>query len=145
MIKEDKIFNNTFGDNVEDTGPISFVVDPAFDEECDHFEDFHYAQFYDEFDLVISTSKFNHLNHTSEQGVTHKMTKVNANELFMFSCDTFDKKYTKTDIFGVITEYFMLDATKYYNMLSNKFKDELIKEIDKKYNILEKKNIFKLF
>ena len=49
------------------------------------------------------------------------------------------------DLFSVLSDYFDVFPNKFYNSLSNKFKDELIKELDDKYNILEKRKIRKLF
>jgi hypothetical protein len=51
----------------------------------------------------------------------------------------------RIDIFSHLTDYFDIAPAKFYSSLSNKYKNELINELDKATNILEKKKIRKLF
>jgi hypothetical protein len=65
--------------------------------------------------------------------------------VFSYVLITLGKDYSRVDIFGVLSDYFDVFPNKFYNSLSNKFKDELITELDDKYDILKKKKINKLF
>ena len=46
---------------------------------------------------------------------------------------------------NLFANYFNIHPTKFYNSLSNVFKEGLISELDNKTGILSKKNINKLF
>ena len=45
----------------------------------------------------------------------------------------------------MLSDYLDVAPTKFYNSLNNKAKDDLILELDKKTNVLERKGIKKLF
>jgi hypothetical protein len=49
------------------------------------------------------------------------------------------------EIFSEVCDYFNINPTKFYQSLGNKFKEELIETLDRKTNILKKKNINRLF
>ena len=55
------------------------------------------------------------------------------------------KGYSKTEIFSTLSDFLDVAPNKFYNSLSNAAKEELILELDKKLNILDKKGIRKLF
>ena len=48
-------------------------------------------------------------------------------------------------MFSELCNYFNIPSNKFYNSLSNVYKEDLIIELDKKTGILSKKNIKKLF
>jgi len=70
---------------------------------------------------------------------------MDINRVYSHIIEKIGDGYTRVDLFSVISDYFDVFPNKFYNSLSNKFKDELIKELDDKYNILEKRKIRKLF
>jgi hypothetical protein len=81
----------------------------------------------------------------TSDGVSKKLNKVQINKVFSYVITSLGKDYSRVDIFGVLSDYFDVFPNKFYNSLSNKFKDELITELDEKYDILKKKKINKLF
>ncbi len=144
-MKEDKIFNNTFGDNNLNEEPISFNVAPAYMDDVDPDDRMHYDILFKKIDELIKGSEFEHLNEVTQVGVIKKLNKVQINKVFFYIIENIGSIYTRIDLFSVLSDYFDVFPNKFYNSLSNKFKDELIKELDDKYNILEKRKIRKLF
>lgn len=144
-MKTDKIFNNTYGDQNVNEEPISFNVAPSFVDDMDHDDRIHYDILIEKIDEIIKGSQFEHLNKVTQAGVIKKLNKVQINEVFFYVIERLGTTYTRVDLFSVISDYFDIFPNKFYNSLSNKFKDELIKELDDKYNILEKRKIRKLF
>lgn len=144
-MKEDKIFNNTYGDHSAGEDPISFNVAPSYLDDMDPDDKIHYEMLFQKIDDLIKGSEFEHLNEVTEKGVIKKLNKVQINKVFFYTIEHIGSSYTRVDIFSVLSDYFDVFPNKFYNSLSNKFKDELIKELDDKYNILEKRKIRKLF
>ena len=66
-------------------------------------------------------------------------------KLKSISLDELLKKYSRIDMFSELCNYFNIPSNKFYNSLSNVYKEDLIIELDKKTGILSKKNIKKLF
>lgn len=142
---EDKIFNNTFGDQDMSAETITFKLSPTFESDLDGDEQMHYDLLFQKIDDIIKGSEFEHLNEVTSAGVSKKLNKVQINKVFSYVLTTLGKDYSRVDIFGVLSDYFDVFPNKFYNSLSNKFKDELITELDDKYDILKKKKINKLF
>jgi hypothetical protein len=143
--EKDKIFNNTYGDQNVNEEPISFNVAPSYIDDMDHDDRIHYDILIEKIDEIIKGSQFEHLNKVTQSGVIKKLNKVQINEVFFYVIERLGSSYTRVDLFSVVSDYFDIFPNKFYNSLSNKFKDELIKELDDKYNILEKRKIRKLF
>jgi len=55
------------------------------------------------------------------------------------------RNHSRIEIFSELCDYFNVHPTKFYNSLSNTFKEGLIEELDNKTGILKKKNINRLF
>lgn len=144
MVK-DKIFNNTYGQQEVDTTPIKFNVAPAYDTSLDPDDQIHYDLLLNKIDELIVGSEFEELNKVTPEGIAKKLNKVQINKVFFYIIEHIGDAYSRVDLFSVISDYFDVFPNKFYNSLSNKFKDELIVELDNKYNILEKKKIRKLF
>jgi hypothetical protein len=111
----------------------------------DHDDKMHYKMLFTKIDSLIRGSEFEHLNMVTKDGVIKKLNKVQINKIYFYVIEHLGSAYTRIDLFSVISDYFDVFPNKFYNSLSNKFKDELIKELDDKYNILEKRKIRKLF
>jgi hypothetical protein len=141
----DKIFNNTFGEQDMSAEMITFKISPAFESNLDGDDQMHYDLLFEKIDDIIKGSEFEHLNEVTSTGVSKKLNKVQINKVFSFVLTTLGKDYSRVDVFGVLSDYFDVFPNKFYNSLSNKFKDELISELDEKYDILKKKKINKLF
>jgi len=142
---EDKIFNNTYGQQEVETNTISFSVAPAFNTTRDPDDQIHYDLLLKKIDELIVGSEFEELNKVTPEGIAKKLNKVQINKVFFYIIEHIGDAYPRVDLFAVISDYFDVFPNKFYNSLSNKFKDELIVELDDKYNILEKKKIRKLF
>jgi len=145
FVEKDKIFNNTYGEQDLGGQKINFTVAAGFGDGMDPDDKQHYDSLFDVVDTLIKGSEFEHLNEATPDGVIKKLNKVQINKVFFYIIENTGRSYTRIDLFSVLSDYFDVFPNKFYNSLSNKFKDELIEELDKKYNILEKRKIRKLF
>ena len=143
--EKDKIFNNTYGEQDLSGQKISFTVSSSWLDNMDPDDKMHYDALFEVVDNLIKGSEFEHLNEATPDGVIKKLNKVQINKVFFYIIENVGTSYTRIDLFSVLSDYFDVFPNKFYNSLSNKFKDELIKELDDKYNILEKRKIRKLF
>lgn len=144
-VEKDKIFNNTYGEQDLGQGKINFTVAPSWLDGMDSDDKMHYNTLFEKVDELIKGSEFEHLNEATPDGVIKKLNKVQINKVFFFLIEKTGTSYSRIDLFSVLSDYFDVFPNKFYNSLSNKFKDELINELDAKYNILEKRKIRKLF
>ena len=145
FVEKDKIFNNTYGEQDLSQGKINFTVSASWLDGMDPDDKQHYDSLFERVDALIKGSEFEHLNEATPDGVIKKLNKVQINKVFFYLIEKTGSSYTRIDLFSVLSDYFDVFPNKFYNSLSNKFKDELINELDKKYNILEKRKIRKLF
>ncbi len=141
----DKIFNNTFGEQDLSENKVNFVLAPTFGDNMDPDDKIHYDLLFTKLDELIKGSEYEHLNEVTKSGVIKKLNKVQINKVFCYVIEHIGSSYSRIDLFSVLSDYFDVFPNKFYNSLSNKYKDELIKELDDKYNILEKRKIRKLF
>lgn len=144
-MKKDKIFNNDYGSQDLSESKINFTVAPRYEDDLDIDDKMHYNLLFEKVDKLIKNSEFEHLNKVTEDGIIKKLNKIQINKVFSYIISNIGDDYTRVDLFGVISDYFDVFPKKFYNSLSNKFKDELVKELDDKYGVLRKKNINKLF
>lgn len=144
-MEEDKIFNNSYGTQDLTDTKIVFKVAPSYEDNMDFDDRVHYDLLFEKVDALIKGSEFEHLNEMTQDGVSKKLNKVQINKVFLYIIQNIDEDYSRVDVFSVLSDYFDVFPNKFYNSLSNKFKDELINELDQKYNILEKRKIRKLF
>lgn len=144
-MEEDKIFNNSYGTQDLTDTKIVFKVAPSYEDSMDFDDRMHYDLLFEKVDMLIKGSEFEHLNEMTQGGVAKKLNKVQINKVFLYIIQNIDDDYSRIDVFSVLSDYFDVFPNKFYNSLSNKFKDELINELDQKYNILEKRKIRKLF
>lgn len=144
-MNRDKIFENTYGEQDLGEGTVNFKLSPSYEDEMDPDDKINYNLMIEKVDELIKGSEFENLSKVTKDGVIKKLNKVQINKVFCYIIENLGDHYSRVDIFAVVSDYFDVFPNKFYNSLSNKFKDELISELDKKYNILEKKNIRKLF
>jgi len=144
-MKKDKIFNNDYGSQDLSENKINFTVSPRYEDNLDVDDRMHYNLLFEKIDDLIKGSEFENLNKVTESGIIKKLNKIQINKVFSYIINNIGDDYTRIDLFSVISDYFDVFPKKFYNSLSNKFKDELIRELDDKYGILRKKNINKLF
>jgi len=143
--EKDKIFNNTYGEQDLSGQKINFTVSSSWLDSMDPDDKMHYDALFEVVDGLIKGSEFEHLNEATPDGVIKKLNKVQINKVFFYIIENTGTSYSRIDLFSVLSDYFDVFPNKFYNSLSNKFKDELINELDAKYNILEKRKIRKLF
>lgn len=145
LADKDKIFNNSYGEQDITENKVTFTVSPTYTDNMDPDDKMHYELLIKKIDKLIKGSEYEHLNEATPEGVIKKLNKVQINKVYAYIIEHVGEGYTRVDLFSVISDYFDVFPNKFYNSLSNKFKDELIKELDDKYNILEKRKIRKLF
>ena len=64
---------------------------------------------------------------------------------YEFISEEMKAKHSLVDVFSELCDYFNVNPTKFYQSLSNKFKEELIEELDERTHVLKRKNINRLF
>ena len=144
--KQDKIFDNTFdAPELGSGGKISFDLDSSVKGSVSEEEQIHYELLAADIHELIENSRFKKFNKIDEFTNTTKLKKMDINEVYGFIVDELLDKYSRIDMFSEVANYFNIHPTKFYNSLSNVFKEGLISELDNKTGILSKKNINKLF
>jgi hypothetical protein len=144
--KKDKIFDNKFDEIENKSGPISFDIDASYDSDMLIDESLHEDMLYNKIESVLSKSKYNQYVEyiPDENNDGPEINKSTINEIYSLICNSV-QGYTKIEIFSMLTDFLMITPSKFYNALNNKAKEDLIMELDKKMNVLEKKGIRKLF
>lgn len=145
--KRDKIFDNTFedGGDFELNGSISFNLNPQYTDNRDEEEKIESEQIRNKIHELITNSRFKKFNEIDEFQQITKLRKLDINEVYGFMYDELHGAYSIIDLFSELCDYFNINPTKFYSSLSNKYKEDLIQELDKKTNVLQRKNINKLF
>lgn len=146
MIDRDKIFENNFDSPEFEMDPnFSFDVDPTWADSRDEEEKIHYELIANEIHILVTNSRFKIFNHIDEHGRNIKLKKLDINEVYGYIIDDLKKKYSRIDVFSEMCNYFDINPAKFYNSLSNIYKEDLIEELDNRTGILSQKNIKKLF
>jgi len=141
--KRDKIFDNKFDETEYDSMPINFKVDAGYETDAAVDDAIHDSILLEKVQSIISGSKY--AEYAVYDGENEdRISKSIINEIYVYVSQHV-KEYTKTEIFSVLSDYLDIAPNKFYNSLSNIAKEELILELDKKLNILDKKGIRKLF
>ena len=145
--KRDKIFDNTFDDggDFELNGTISFNLNPQYSDNRDEEDKIESNLIRNTIHELIDNSRFKKFNVVDEFQQVTKLRKLDINEVYGFIFDEMSEKYSLIDLFSELCDYFNINPTKFYSSLSNKYKEALIQELDKKTNVLKRKNINKLF
>ena len=141
--KRDKIFDNKFDETEYETQSITFKVEATYNNEEDMDDSIHSAMLFEKIEELIKNSKYSEFATFSDAN-DEKLSKSGINEIYLYISQNV-KEYTKTEIFSVLSDYLDVAPNKFYNSLSNTAKEELILELDKELNILDKKGIRKLF
>lgn len=142
----DKIFDNTFEEHeFELDSSISFQISPQHSDDRDEEDKIESKIVRDKIHNLIIASRFKIFNEIDEFQQANKLKKIEINEVYEFIIDEISAKHSIIDIFSELCDYFNVTPAKFYASLSNKFKEDLIEELDLKTNILKKKNINRLF
>jgi hypothetical protein len=141
--KRDKIFDNKFDETEYDSQPIAFRVDSSYDGDSSVEDTVHDSILFEKVETLIKNSKYSEYAEYDKIN-PDKLSKSSINEIYVYISQNVNE-YTKTEIFSVLSDFLDVAPNKFYNSLSNIAKEELILELDKKLNILDKKGIRKLF
>lgn len=145
-MKRDKIFDNNFeSPDFEMLPNFSFEVEPSWKDNRPEEDKIHYALIANEIHELITNSRFKVFNEIDDHGRNTKLKKVEINDVYGYIIGEMTKNYSRIDLFSELCIYFDVNPTKFYNSLSNIYKEDLIQELDLKTGILERKNISKLF
>jgi len=144
--KRDKIFDNTFEDgDFEMDATLKFEVAPSYLDNRDEEDKIESAIIRDTIHELILASRFKQFNTIDDFQQTVKLKKIEINEVYEYISDEMRSDHSIIEIYSELCDYFNINPTKFYASLGNKFKEELIDALDKKTNVLKKKNINKLF
>ena len=143
--KVDKIFDNNFGNSEYEGGTISFNVDPTYHTYSSHDDEMDNRLLFEEIHKLIEISEYAAYNTIDHQNKAKKLSKLQINKVYTYVTVNVSTNYRKIDIFSILSDYFDIYPNKFYSSLSNKYKNELIMELDKFTNILEKRKIRRLF
>ena len=144
--KRDKIFDNTFDDSDFELDPtLSFEVAPSYVDNRPEEEKIESGIIRDKIHELIASSRFKKFNVIDDFQQTIKLKKIEINEVYEYITDEMRSKHSIIEIYSELCDYFNINPTKFYSSLGNKFKEELIEALDKKTNVLKKKNINRLF
>lgn len=144
--KLDKIFDNKFNETSPTYEPsVNFKIN-NIEDDVDLEDQMHYEMLFKDIDRIIKESeKFKQLLILDDNGKARKLTKIQMNELYIHIINNLQVQYRRMEVFDVITDYFDIIPARFYNALSNVFKDELLKELNDAKDIFAKKNIRRLF
>ena len=144
--KRDKIFDNKFEEQEHEFDPtMSFEVAPAFTDNRDEEDKIEEDIIMNKVHELVSNSKFKKFNVLDEFNQTTKLKKIDINDVYDFMNDSLCRKHSMITVFSVLCDYFNINPTKFYSSLGNKFKEDLITELDKSTGVLGKRNINRLF
>lgn len=144
--KRDKIFDNTFEESeFEYDSSMTFALSPRVVDNRSEEEKLEADQIATEIHQLISSSRFKKFNEIDEFQQTVKLKKIDINEIYEYISDEMRTTHSLVDVFSELCDYFNVNPTRFYQSLGNKFKEELIEELDERTNILQRKNINRLF
>ena len=144
--KRDKIFDNTFEETeFELDSSMTFEVAPSYLDDRSEEDKIEANLIADRIHNLIQTSRFKKFNEIDEFQQTIKLKKLDINEIYEYISDEMKSKHSLVDVFSELCDYFNINPTRFYQSLGNKFKEELIEELDERTNILKRKNINRLF
>jgi hypothetical protein len=144
-LKRDKIFDNSYGEVDHYSGPISFTVDSSYHSYGTAENSYDYDILFREIEKIILSSEFASYNDIDEEKKAKKLNKMQINQVYTYILSNLTVNHRKIEVFSILSDYFDIYPNKLYSSLSNKYKNELIMELDKSTNILQKKKIRKLF
>ena len=144
--KRDKIFDNfDDGGDFELNGTISFNLNPQYSDNRDEEDKIESNLIRNTIHELIDNSRFKKFNVVDEFQQVTKLRKLDINEVYEFISDETKADHSMVDVFSELCDYFNINPTRFYQSLGNKFKEELIEQLDERTNILERKNINRLF
>lgn len=144
--KRDKIFDNTFEETeFEYDNSMTFALSPRVVDNRSEEEKLEADQIADEIHNLVTNSRFKKFNEIDKFQQTVKLKKIDINEVYEYISDEMRATHSLVDVFSELCDYFNVNPTRFYQSLGNKFKEELIEELDERTNVLKRKNINRLF
>ena len=144
--KRDKIFDNKFEEQeFELNSNISFAISPQYSDDRSEEDKIESEIIMKKIHDLVSDSEFSKFNVIDEFQQTKKLKKIDINNVYEYINREMKNQHSMVTVFSELCEYFNVNPTKFYSSLGNKFKEELIIELDKTTGILKKKNINRLF
>lgn len=144
--RHDKIFDNSFESaEFELDNNISFNISPQYSDDRPEEDKITQKILQEKIHELIEASRFKKFNELDEFSDSRKLRKNDINDVYDYISSELIKNYSRIDIFSELCDYFNLHPTKFYNSLSNVFKEGLIEELDDRTGVLSKKNINRLF
>jgi hypothetical protein len=144
--KRDKIFDNTFEETeYEFDTSMSFALSPRVVDNRSEEDKIEADLIASTIHSLISNSRYKKFNAIDEFQQTTKLKKIDINEVYEFISDETRETFSLVDVFSELCDYFNINPTRFYQSLGNKFKEELIEQLDERTNILQRKNINRLF
>jgi ferritin-like protein len=145
-MQRDKIFENNFeSPDFEMQSNISFELDPSYKSNLDEDLKIHYEMIANKIHELINVSRFNVFNKVNDLGQCKNLKKSDINDVYGYIISEMANTFSRIDLFSELCVYFDIKPDKFYNSLSNVYKEDLVQELDLKTGILESKNINKLF
>lgn len=126
-----KILDNTF-ESTDTSGTYrqEFKLDASSYTPKDMEEIIDYRLVYDEIESCILGTLFEELNKADENGKFKKLNKADINKIYSHVIKL-KPALSKIEVFSVLSEYFDINSNKFYDSLSNVFKQDLIEELKK--------------
>jgi hypothetical protein len=144
--KRDKIFDNKFEEQeFELNSNISFAISPQYSDDRSEEDKIESEIIMKKIHDLVSDSEFSKFNVIDEFQQTKKLKKIDINNVYEYINREMKSSHSMVTVFSELCEYFNVNPTKFYSSLGNKFKEELIIELDKTTGILKKKKINRLF
>lgn len=143
--RHDKIFNNTYEEQDYEKGTQNFKIESGFDCSLNPEDDIHENILFNDIHELIENSVFKEFNILDENGEAVSLNKIQINEVYNYITGKIGKNYRKIEIWSTLSQYFNIYPNKFYSSLSNKFKHDLVIELDNATNFLEKNKIRKVF
>jgi len=141
--KRDKIFDNKFDEIEQSSTSINFEIDSSYNSEQNIDENLHNEMLFTIIEDLLINSKFKEYT-VFDANKDDTISKPLINEVYSFVTSKISG-YSNIEVFSMLSDYLDVAPTKFYNSLNNKAKDDLILELDKKTNVLERKGVKKLF
>ena len=144
--KRDKIFDNTFEETeYEFDTSMTFELSPRVVDNRPEEDKIEANLIAENIHNLITNSRYKKFNEIDEFQQTVKLKKIDINEVYEFISDEPKEDHSLVDVFSELCDYFNINPTRFYQSLGNKFKEELIEQLDERTDILRKKNINRLF
>jgi hypothetical protein len=144
--KRDKIFDNTFEEQeYEFDTSLTFAIAPSYSDDRDEEDKIEQDIIMDKVHELVSNSRFKKFNEIDEFNQSKKLKKIDINDIYDFMNSELHRGHSMITVFSVLCDYFNVNPSKFYSSLGNKFKEDLITELDNKTGVLGKRNINRLF